>query len=216
MKIRPPLASPFLRSLSERGFTLIELLVVISIIAVLAGLLFPAMGAVRTSARKASAANDCMQIVNAVKNFYTDYGKYPITATSSGDDDEKTVKFGGKGSSNSAIIDELRAVKFDHNTRKVRYLEVKELPGATDNPPRGAVIKSGTAAAASSSWYDPWKEPYLVFVDGSYSGQVEITDLGDSKDTVIKNSTLNVGVAAASLGPATSAKKFETPVGSWK
>src|SRR5690606_11763166 len=107
MKIRP-LDSPALRSLSERGFTLIELLVVISIIAVLAGLLFPAMGAVRTSARKASAANDCMQIVNAVKNFYTDYGKYPVD--SSGGGGAGTAKFGGLGGENKEVIDELRGL----------------------------------------------------------------------------------------------------------
>src|SRR2546430_10906425 len=65
----------------KRAFTLIELLVVIAIIAILIGLLFPAFKAVQNQARKTQAKNDLTQIVNAVNAFYTDYGKYPSSAT---------------------------------------------------------------------------------------------------------------------------------------
>ncbi len=60
------------------GFTLIELLVVIAIIAVLMGLLFPVIAAVREHARKVQAINDERQIVAAVSGYYTEYGKYPV------------------------------------------------------------------------------------------------------------------------------------------
>src|ERR1043165_2989279 len=68
-------------ALQKRAFTLIELLVVIAIIAILIGLLFPAFKAVQNQARQTQAKNDLTQIVNAVNAFYTEYGKYPVTAT---------------------------------------------------------------------------------------------------------------------------------------
>src|SRR2546425_4265563 len=60
------------------AFTLIELLVVITIIIILAGLLFPAFRGVQDQAKRTQAKNDLTQIVNAVNAFYTEYGKYPL------------------------------------------------------------------------------------------------------------------------------------------
>ena len=68
--------SPKLRPRTGSGFTLIELLVVITIIAILAGLLLPVVNSVLNNAHKTEAKSTEMQIVAAVKNYYTEYGQY--------------------------------------------------------------------------------------------------------------------------------------------
>lgn len=61
----------------KKGFTLIELLVVISIIGVLAGLLFTNFSGARERARDIKRKSDLQQVKNALRLYYNDYQKYP-------------------------------------------------------------------------------------------------------------------------------------------
>jgi prepilin-type N-terminal cleavage/methylation domain-containing protein len=127
------------------GFTLIELLVVISIIAILAGLAFPAVQGALGQGKKAQARNDVNQIAMAFKAFQLEYGRLP-----------------GTGSTDGAAPDDWITTLTSTNTlnpRGIVFFEPK-------------VAKGGKGGLSNNVYYDPWGKAYTVLLDLNYDNKL--------------------------------------------
>jgi prepilin-type N-terminal cleavage/methylation domain-containing protein/prepilin-type processing-associated H-X9-DG protein len=130
------------RTGSRRGFTLIELLVVIAIIAVLIGLLVPAVQKVREAANRMSCTNNIKQMALALHGFHGANGTFPQSRSTPLDIGVPAVSF-------SVHTYILPFMELDTIYKTIDF--TTDWGSATNTVPRGAVVKS---------YYCP-SDPYL-------------------------------------------------------
>lgn len=202
MNSRPP------TRISTLAFTLIELLTVITIIAILMGLLFPAIGIVKDQARKAEAKAAVAQIAAAVKQYYTEYGKYPVADYGTTSDVIVGDMTDGKAQyDNADLFNILRGKNTGKNTdntynpRRVTFFEGK--PVGDPKTPKSGFLDNAAGTGVQGAFYDPWGKQYNIMMDANYNDVINIKTVysdfteasQDGADTGVRT-----GVGVYSLG----------------
>jgi type II secretory pathway pseudopilin PulG len=190
---------------------LIELLTVIAIIAILMGLLFPAIGIVKEQARKAEARAAAMQIAAAVKQYNTEYGKYPVADYANAGTTD--LRLGDKTKAlaiddNAELFNILRAKISTKNTdnlynpRRIVFFEGKSISDPA-NPKSGFLDQTG-GTGVQGAFYDPWGKQYTVIMDSNYNDVISISslygDFTEASQGTPADTGARTGVGVISLG----------------
>jgi prepilin-type N-terminal cleavage/methylation domain-containing protein len=140
----------------NQAFTLIELLTVIAIIAVLAGLLFPAFQSAMRKGETAQAQTDIKMIESAIQAYHLQYGLYPVVPLSNNDNGGDYC-FGGLGgyANNGQLMDILRSFDrgpgnsgFANNLRKIVFINASQ-----------------KSLDSTGNYLDPWGRQYEITID---------------------------------------------------
>lgn len=199
----------------QSAFTRAELIVVIAIIAILIGFLPTSYFINSNQANKVRAKADVVYTVAAVKQYYAEYGTYPLTNQPADTD----ITFGdaasgvtGRVAPNNQLYDILRNYPNiasdarpmpDGNARKIIFFEGRNGTPTTGNPRNGFAGSATGGTGTLGCYYDPWGNQYAISIDGTYDNWVPVPYLDFPAPPGSKNlpaTCVKWGCAAWSVG----------------
>jgi prepilin-type N-terminal cleavage/methylation domain-containing protein len=199
---------------SRSAFTLVELLVVISIIALLAGLSFPAIQKALDNAKRVQSIALMNDIRTAVFAYNTEYNVWPTLGDGGGQTISDANDSGDKRFETKQHWEELTKVligdkipsspgsEYDsgYNTRKIPFLQVQ--PKHLDRD------------SIKDPCYTTTPGYYVLIVDGNYNNIIKVSE-DPLTVNLTKDADLNMDLAIYSRAGAISSKKKKAALTSW-
>jgi prepilin-type N-terminal cleavage/methylation domain-containing protein len=144
-----------------RAFTLIELLVVIAVVAILAGLILPAIGGVKKKAKVAQAQTEMKNLAAAIAAFQGQYSVYPSSLEDAKLAEDKTYTNNSETVVLLLDVDTpLVPVNLAHKRNPQRHVFLNAKTVRTGDPGVGQ----------DYNYRDPWGTPYVITLDLNYDG----------------------------------------------